>query len=86
MRLARTLVMIGSPILLSGCGSIGGNYLVSHKINWSKPGLDQQQLNADWYQCRKENTPEAEYYWIVDENMAKQCMAAKGYTYTEEGF
>ena len=86
MRLGGLFGLAVVAIQLTGCGGVGGHYLVSHEINWSKPGLNQQQLNADWYQCRKENTPEKEYYWIVDEKMAMQCMAAKGYSWTEKGF
>ncbi len=86
IRFTRALLLVGATSLTTGCGGVGGQYLFTHQIHWSKPDLNQQQLNADWYECKKENTPDPEYYWIVDEGMAKQCMAAKGYTYTEEGF
>jgi hypothetical protein len=35
---------------LSGCESSRNYY------HWTKPGLTQQQSDADWYQCVKENT------------------------------
>jgi predicted small lipoprotein YifL len=72
---------------LAACGGVGGLYLVSHKLNWSKPGFNQQQLDADWYACTKQNTSNpSDGMSIPEENMAKQCMAAKGYSYTETGF
>jgi hypothetical protein len=40
--------------------------------HWYKPNVAQheQEFNADWYECVKEN---------VNDNMAVQCMKARGY-------
>lgn len=61
---------------------------------WNKPGFDQTTFNADWYQCRRENSTSnvtidpgnafspatVETTHDTNYDMANQCMKAKGYT------
>jgi hypothetical protein len=73
---------------LSWCESYRNFY------HWTKPGLTQQQSDADWYQCVKENTAaglevqnlggdiETRPTQNTNEGMALQCMKARGYTIT----
>jgi hypothetical protein len=77
------LVLTILALSASGCAGLGGNHLASQKIQWSKPGLDQLQLNTDLYQCSSENTLDLRSGMSdLEETMAKRCMCAKGYTYT----
>ncbi len=83
----RLLVGAACLVLLDGCGGVGGAYLVSHNITWSKPGMTTQQLNADYYACQKENTSDPQGgQSLIEEKATKQCMAARGYSFTESGF
>lgn len=66
---------------VSGCGGIGGVYLIGEVIHWTKPGFEQHQLDVDWYQCRRENTQDG----TIQPQNTKACMAARGYSYTETG-
>jgi hypothetical protein len=53
---------------------------------YSRPGGTAQQANADLYQCKRENVMPGEAARLAityDEDMVKQCMAARGYTMTE---
>jgi hypothetical protein len=80
--------LVFGAILLSGCESYQKIY------HWTKPGLTQQQSDADWYQCVKENTTpgldvqtyggdiEARRTQNTNDAMALQCMRARGYTIT----
>ncbi len=80
-RLIRMTAIFTTAACLAGCG-FGGGYLFSRDITWTKIGLTQQQLDADWYRCQRENTDTENY---VSPRMAKACMAARGYGYTESG-
>ena len=56
-------------------------------INQGNPSAGQVEFDKDWYECRRENIrPSALRYgsyasaeMVVDEQMAKQCMAARGW-------
>ena len=62
------------------------------RTKFSKRGITQQQLDADWSACRKENTVAmsfAEAYTetkratsFAEEYLINGCMAARGYTVT----
>jgi hypothetical protein len=72
-------------LTLAGCSvsRVLSDYTVSRN-NWSKPGVTQQQLDADWYTCSKQNTSDLQSGMTLEEKgMAKQCMAARGYSYIE---
>ena len=87
MMMVRLIVMGGILVSTAGCGGVGGVYMFSHTINFTKPGMTQQQLDADWYACRKENISDSQSgASLSEEQMAKQCMAAKGYSSAENGF
>jgi len=76
---------------LTAC-SYPGAFSTSHDVKFSKRGVAQQQLDADWSACRKENTVAmsfAEAYTepkratsYAEEYLINGCMAAKGYTVT----
>jgi hypothetical protein len=86
---ARFLIVVVLSWLVAGCGGVGGVYLVSHKIIWNRLGLPttQQQADADWYECQRANLdPITGTMTIFEEKMAKQCMAARGYTWHDSGF
>jgi hypothetical protein len=72
----KALFLLGGVALLCGCSTT--------PTYWTKADFNKQQFDADWYQCQKENTPEKEYYWIVDAQMAAQCMRARGYLETDK--
>jgi len=70
---------------LAGCGTHRFHY-------WTKAGQTQQQQDADWYQCMRENTAsgteistfagDVTVHRTQDTNleMAVRCMKARGYT------
>jgi hypothetical protein len=90
----RLVVAIVASALIAGCTS-SENY-----FTWNTPpGGTQQQSDADWYRCLKENTARGT---VIDtgsaltpvtvsptentnDEMALQCMRAKGYTITGRG-
>jgi len=88
----RCLSILLAFISLAAC-SYPGVYLVYHDVKFSKPGITQQHLDADWYACRKENiiaTSFAEAQTVptraasfAEDYLLKQCMAAKGYRWIE---
>lgn len=52
--------------------------------NFSNPAVTPQQLDTDWYACAKQNMSDPQSSRSDDEaQMAKQCMAARGYSYVE---
>jgi hypothetical protein len=75
--------------LVTAC-SYPGAYSTSQNVKFSKRGITQQQLDADWSACRKENTVAmsfAEAYAepkrapsYTEEYLINGCMAARGYT------
>ena len=84
----RTTTACGLALALAACAQ-------TQTVNiWNKPGFDQQTFNADWYQCRRENSistttidpgnafTDTTVQTSRDTNfdMANQCMKAKGYT------
>jgi hypothetical protein len=85
MRVVSTLV--ASALFLSGCSS-------ETLYHWAKPGITQQQQDADWYQCTRENTTtgaevsslggstEVRQVQNTNMEMVVQCMKARGYTLT----
>lgn len=84
--IGQVCIALAFASLVSGCAGVGGAYLISHTIRWTKAGATQQQINADWYQCQRENQADAvSSTTVFQERMAKQCMAARGYGFTESG-
>ena len=89
--IGRSLLILFAFISLTAF-SYPGAYSTSHDIKFSKRGVTQQQLDADWSACRKENTVAmsfAEAYTepkratsYAEEYLIDGCMAAKGYTVT----
>ena len=87
--IGRSLLILLAVISLTAC-SYPGAYLTSHDVKFSKRGTTQQQLDADWSACRKENTVAmsfAEDYTeakratsFAEEYLINGCMAARGYT------
>lgn len=75
-------------VTFTGCGAV-------HYRNALNPSAGQVEFDRDWYACRQENTsrkttldkplpsPSAPYAYksrlVVDEDMARQCMAARGW-------
>jgi hypothetical protein len=89
--IGRSLLILLTFVTLSACTYPGT--LSTHKdVKFSKPGITKQQLDADWFACRKENTVAmsfAEAYnepkrapSFAEEYLINGCMAAKGYTET----
>jgi hypothetical protein len=89
--IGRSLLILLAVISLAAC-SYPGAYSTSHDVKFSKRGLTQQQLEADWSACRKENTVAmsfADAYTepkratsFAEEYLINGCMAARGYTVT----
>jgi hypothetical protein len=89
--IGQSLLILFAFISLTAC-SYPGAYSTSHDVKFSKRGVTQQQLDADWSACRKENTVAmsfAEAYTepkratsYAEEYLIKGCMAAKGYIVT----
>ena len=88
--IGRSLLILLAVISLSGC-SYPGAYSTSRDVKFSKRGITQQQLDADWSACRKENTvamsfaeayTEAKWPSSAEEYLINGCMAARGYTVT----
>jgi hypothetical protein len=89
--IGRSLLVFLVFIFLTAC-SYPGAYSTSHDVKFSKRGITQQQLEADWSDCRKENTVAmsfAEGYTeakrttsFAEEYLINGCMAARGYTVT----
>jgi hypothetical protein len=89
--IGRSLLILLAFISLNAC-TYPGAYSTSKDFKFSKRGITQQQLDADWSACRKENTVAmsfAEAYSepqrttsFAEEYLINGCMAAKGYTVT----
>ena len=88
--LGRCLPILLAFVSLTAC-SYSGAYSPSQDVKFSKRGISQQQLDADWSACRKENTVAmsfAEAYEpkrrisFAEEYLINGCMAAKGYSVT----
>ena len=89
--IGRSLLILLAFISLTAC-SYPVAYSTSRDVKFSKRGITQQQLDADWSACRKENTVAmsfAEAYTepkrptsYAEEYLINGCMAAKGYTVT----
>jgi len=89
--IGRSLLILLAFISLTACGYPGA-YSTSHDVKFSKRGVTQQQLDADWSACRNENTvamsfaeasPEAKRATsFAEEYLINGCMAARGYTVT----
>ena len=67
-------------LLLAGCGT-------TRYRNYQTPSAGQLEFDKDQYECRRENTRPsavksgsyASAEMVVDESMARQCMAARGW-------
>jgi len=84
--MTRTTTLSLLAVALAGCGTIQYRNAVN-------PSAGQVEFDRDWYACRQENTgrkttldqpaPYAPYEYrsrlVVDEGMAQQCMAARGW-------
>lgn len=76
----RLFALFGGVMLLTGCAT-------THYRNSLNSSYGQTEFDKDWYECRRENThPAAGVYGSygyagaeVDENMAKACLAARGW-------
>ena len=89
--IGRSLLIFFAFISLTAC-SYPSAYSTSRDVKFSKRGVTQQQLDADWSACRKENTVAmsfAEAYTerkratsYAEEYLINECMAAKAYTVT----
>jgi hypothetical protein len=89
--IGRSLLILLAFISFTAC-SYPGAYSTSKGVKFSKRGITQQQLDADWSACRKENIIAmsfAEAYSepkratsFAEEYLINGCMAAKGYTVT----
>jgi hypothetical protein len=87
----RSLLILLAFISLAAC-SYPSAYSTSQDAKFSKRGITQEQLDADWSACRRENTVAmsfAEAYTgpkrptsFAEEYLINGCMAAKGYTVT----
>jgi hypothetical protein len=59
-------------------------------VKFSKRGITKQQLDADWFACRKENSVAMSFADVSNESkrrtsfaeeyLINDCMVAKGYT------
>ena len=74
----RSLLILLSVTSLNAC-HYPGAYSTSRDVKFSKRGITQQQLDADWSACRKEN---AEAYTeakrpssFAEEYLINGCMA-----------
>jgi hypothetical protein len=89
--IGRCLSILLAFVSVTAC-SYPGAYSTSQDVRFSKPGITQQQVDADWSACRRENTVAmsfAEAYTepkrrasFAEEYLINGCMAAKGYTVT----
>ena len=89
--IGRCLSILLVCISLTAC-SYPNAYSTSRDVKFSKRGTTQQQLDADWSACRRENTVAmsfAEAYTepkrtisYAEEYLINGCMAGKGYTVT----
>jgi hypothetical protein len=89
--IGRSLLILFAFISLTAC-SYPSAYSPSRDAKFLKRGITQQQLDADWSACRRENTVAmsfAEAYSepkratsFAEEYLINGCMAAKGYTVT----
>ena len=89
--IGRCLSILLACISLTAC-SYPNAYSTSRDVKFSKRGTTQQQLDADWSACRRENTVAmsfAEAYTepkrtisYAEEYLINGCMAVKGYTVT----
>src|SRR6185312_14002806 len=86
--IGRSLLILLAVISLTAC-SYPGAYLTSHDVKFSKRGTTQQQLEADWSACRKENTVAMSFAEATEPRRATSFdeeylinggMAARGYT------
>ena len=89
--IGRSLLILLAFISLTAC-SYPGAYSISHDVKFSKRGITPQQLDADWSDCRKENTVAMSFAEdhteakratsFAEEYLINGCMAARGYTVT----
>src|SRR4029077_12719151 len=89
--IGRSLIILLALTSLTAC-SYPRAYSTSHDVKFSKCGITQQQLDADWSACRKENSVAmsfAEAYTeakratsFAEEYLINGCMAARGYNVT----
>ena len=89
--IGQSLLVLLAFISFSAC-SYPGAYSTSHDVKFSKRGITQQQLDADWSACRKENTVAMSFAEdrteanratsFAEEYLINGCMAARGYTVT----
>ena len=87
--IGRSLLVLLAFMSLAACGYPGANS-ISRDVKFSKRGVTQQQLDADWSACRKENTVAMSFaetepkrsMSYAEEYLIDGCMAAKGYTVT----
>ena len=85
--IGRSLLVLLAFMPLIAC-SYPGAYSISRDVKFSKRGVTQQQLDADW--SRKENTVAMSFAETepkrstsyAEEYLIDGCMAAKGYTVT----
>jgi hypothetical protein len=77
--MGRLFAVGGVLMLLTGCGP-------THYRNYLHPSYGQTEFDRDWYECRKENVIGAYGIggMVVDENMAKSCLAARGWRQVKE--
>jgi hypothetical protein len=86
--IGRSSIILLALTSLTAC-SYPGAYSTSHDVKFSKRGITQQQLDANWSACRKENTVAmsfAEAYTeakratsFAQEYLINGFMAARGY-------
>jgi hypothetical protein len=89
--IGRSLIILLALTSLTAC-SYPGAYSTSHDVKFSKRGITQQQLDADWSACRKENTVAMSFAEanteakratsFAEEYLINGCMAARGYNVT----
>jgi hypothetical protein len=87
--IGRSLLIWLAFMALAAC-AYPGAYPTSQDVKFSKRGVTQQQLDADWSDCRKENTVAmsfAEAYSeakrpasFAEEYLINGCMIARGYS------
>jgi len=85
----RSLLISLTFIFLGAC-SYPGNLSVFKDVKFSKRGITKQQLDADWFACRKENSVAMSFADVSNESkrrtsfaeeyLINDCMVAKGYT------
>ena len=84
------ILRVYGPALFATSCSYPGPYSISRDVKFSKRGVTQQQLDADWSACQKESTVTMSFAetepkrstTYAEEYLIDGCMAAKGYTVT----